>query len=172
MDPPPVPEQWLTVAGFEGYYEVSDLGRVRSVRAGRCLKACIGASGYEQVDLSLHGKARSVNVHQLVATAFLGPAKPGMQVCHSDGDRRNNRALNLRYGTPAENNADKARHGTTVRGAANNKAKLSAEDVIVVRHLAAAGMAHRSIAQRFGVSRPAISYVVRRETWAHIGEQP
>lgn len=172
MDTTSVPEQWVTVAGFESYYEVSDLGRVRSVRAGRCLKACVGASGYEQVDLSLHGRARSFTVHQLVATAFLGPAKPGMQVCHCDGNRRNNCALNLRYGTPVENNADKARHGTTVRGVANNKAKLSAEDVIEVRQLAAAGLTHRSIAQRFGVSRPAISYVVRRETWAHIGEQP
>jgi hypothetical protein len=112
-------ERWLRIPGHEGY-EVSDLGRVRSVdrtimrRDGKP-KRCRGQilkpmvpEGYARVRLG--GQWRSV--HQLVLEAFVGPRPDGMQVCHVDGVSTNNHLENLRWGTVSENQLDRVRHGT------------------------------------------------------------
>lgn len=122
-------EEWRSVAGFEGAYEVSDLGRVRSVsrvvmRAngapqtvrGRVLKTPQGTDGYPCIRLGAQGVTRKV--HVMVAEAFLGPRPEGLQVCHRDGDRLNPRLQNLRYDTPSANMRDMVRHGR------NNTAKV------------------------------------------------
>lgn len=117
-------ERWLKVPGYETLYEVSDLGRVRSVDRtvcrGRTLVRLSGKpkaqkqhrDGYRVVGLSRDGAARSMSVHTLVAGAFLGPCPEGLEVRHLDGDPANNILSNLAYGTRAENMRDKARHGT------------------------------------------------------------
>lgn len=99
------PERWLPVVGFEGYYDVSNRGRVRSIyrpgvaRTGRVLKKKILPNGYVQVSLSVNGKVSYRNVHRLVARAFRGPCPEGEEVLHGDDDRANNRLDNLSYGT-------------------------------------------------------------------------
>lgn len=124
-------EQWLPVVGFEGLYEISDWGRVKSVerkvwfvnRWGqdtqrivpeRIRELSVNPNG-GHLELTLHreGKRRHRFVHQLVLDAFVGPYPDGLdQVRHLDGDPTNNRLDNLRYGTAAENVADMLRHGT------------------------------------------------------------
>ena len=125
-------EQWLPIPGYEGIYEVSDLGRVRSqtrmqaipyedgtVRhrriVGRVLRQHLNASnGRPQIDLvDSAGRRRCIKVHRLVALAFHGPC-PGdeYEVCHVDGDRANNAASNVRWDTRKANAADKLLHGT------------------------------------------------------------
>lgn len=119
-------EKWLPVVGFEGSYEVSDMGRVRSLdrfvtyihpRSGRpsrrfftgvVLNPPIGGNGRPHVIL----RRRTRQVHRLVAEAFLGPVPEGMEVCHNNGDMLDNRAVNLRYGTHSENLRDRVKHGT------------------------------------------------------------
>lgn len=114
----PTPETWLPVPipGYEGRYEVSDRGRVRSLlRRGRVLAQSEHRTGmYWQVGLLAQGaKSGSARlVHHLVAAAFLGPRPPGAVVRHLNGDSRDNRPSNLAYGTPAENIADSIAHGT------------------------------------------------------------
>lgn len=118
-------EQWLAVPGWEGYYEVSDLGRVRSVLRtltgssgitrtykGRMLRPKVDAGGYRVVCLTRGGITRSYSVHRLVAQTFLGPCPPGHEVRHLDGDPANAVLKNLSYGTSSENARDKLRHGT------------------------------------------------------------
>jgi hypothetical protein len=114
-------ERWLPVIGYEGYYEGSDLGRVRSLRrrtasgfrGGRTLKARPNPkSGHLQVHLSVANIRTTKYVHQLVAAAFIGKCPPGREVRHLDGDTGNNTAGNLIYGTRSENNLDAVRHGT------------------------------------------------------------
>ena len=119
-------EQWKPVNGYEGIYEVSSHGRVRSVDRtvtrsdgkvhrykGKVLSAGLRKrGGYPLVSLYTHGKSRKRYVHALVAETFIGTRPEGMEVCHSDGDPTNNSLENLRYGTRSDNELDKVRHGT------------------------------------------------------------
>ena len=110
-------EQWKPVPGYEGIYEVSSEGRVRSlprrgVRGGLMTTRPGKRGGYLVVALTRDGRTSTKAVHVLVAAAFLGPRPPGMQVRHREGNPLDARLVNLAYGTPAENAADKVAHGT------------------------------------------------------------
>lgn len=119
-------EQWLPVPGYEGYYEVSDHGRVRSLpRAvqytgrgtwrlrGRMLTLQSSRkSPYLRVPLSRGGKVVTTLVHRLVLETFVGPCPPGMECCHNDGNPCNNPVSNLRWDTRTANSLDAVRHGT------------------------------------------------------------
>lgn len=118
-------ERWLPVSGFEGYYEVSDRGRVRSLdRASRnslgvlrfytgvVLKQQSDPNGYSIVGLAKDGVQKSVSVGHIVLTAFVGPCPEGMECCHYDNDRANSDVLNLRWDTHSSNMLDQVKHGT------------------------------------------------------------
>lgn len=121
-----VTEQWRPVLGWEGLYEVSDLGRVRSVdrsvvsatgrtwiRKGRLLALTQHRSGYRLVTLRRPGAGSKRWLHQLVTEAFHGPRPyPGAEVRHGEGGRSDNRASNLRWGTRSDNMFDSVRDGT------------------------------------------------------------
>lgn len=110
---------WLAVRDYEGIYEVSSDGRVRSVLTGRELKPGLSKNGrYLRVNLSKAGQVKTVGVHQLVAAAFIGPCPPGMEVRHWPiNDSLNNSVANLTYGTHAQNERDKVAHGTNINAA-------------------------------------------------------
>ena len=124
-------ERWKPVTGYEGIYEVSSHGRVRSVdrtvtrsdgrvhrHKGKLLRTPLSAGGgYPFVKLSNHGKTQVRTVYSLVAETFIGTRPEGMEVCHNDGDRTNNHLDNLRYGTSSDNNLDQLRHGTHTNAA-------------------------------------------------------
>lgn len=110
---------WRPVVGWEGLYEVSSEGQVRSLprkgrREARMLTPVTGKRGYLVVTLSREGRCRPHPIHRIVAEAFLGPRPDGMEVCHSDGSRLNNSVGNLRYGTSSQNKLDAVTHGTHV----------------------------------------------------------
>lgn len=115
-------ERWLPVPGFEGAYEVSDWGRVRSLNRivttktgikrryqGRVLTPFASPSGHLRVNL---GPAGKLLVHRLVLEAFIGPCPSGQECCHDDGDPANNHLGNLRWDSRSENHLDRVRHGT------------------------------------------------------------
>lgn len=121
-------EIWRPVVGWEGLYEVSSLGQVRSldrwvdcgryptgqrIVLGKTLKQEVIWSGYHRVNLA-NGKPTHKAVHVLVAEAFIGPRPTDMLVCHNDGDKTNNRPSNLRYDTASANVRDCVKHGTQV----------------------------------------------------------
>lgn len=116
---------WRPVPGFEGWYEASDLGRVRSVERlvvdshgrrrlypSKVLTPKVRKNGYLEVPLRRNGSAKHKRVHQLVMLAFVGECPEGMEVRHADRNRSNCRLDNLSYGTHLENMADQAAHGT------------------------------------------------------------
>lgn len=127
----PVDERWLPIPGFEGYYEVSDYGQVRSVdrrvigpirpgqrrtHKGRVLRdysttPADRLSDRRMVTLCVDGGRRYMQVHALVMLAFVGPRPAGMQICHGNGDGTDNRLSNLRYGSASDNTFDMVRHG-------------------------------------------------------------
>ncbi|WP_082946294.1 NUMOD4 motif-containing HNH endonuclease [Mycobacterium sp. E1747] len=107
-------EQWRPVLGFEGLYEVSDRGRVRSLITGKVVKPHVGNQrGHLRISLKQHaGPYKGLYVHRLVLEAFVEPFRKGMECRHLDGDPTNNRLENLRWGTQSENNLDRVKHGT------------------------------------------------------------
>lgn len=115
-------ERWKPVYGYEGFYEVSDQGRVRSVdridRRGVFRKGEEKAqlanvqTRYKMVSLWKNGVEKQRTVHSVVMEAFVGPRPEGAQVCHNDGTRDNNVLENLRYDSPSGNVRDRRVHGT------------------------------------------------------------
>lgn len=119
-------ENWRAVVGYEGGYEVSDLGNVRSITRqvpygrsgctiykGRDLKLTKLKNGYLAVKLALAGRTRTTYVHELVLKAFVGPrphTEERGEIRHLDGNKTNNNLGNLKYGTVRENVADRMRH--------------------------------------------------------------
>lgn len=116
-------EIWRPIFGYEGHYEVSDLGRVKSLKnyhhfmPGLILKVSPEGKGYLKVTLSLQSALKTFKVHQLVAGAFVyGPCQPGQEVNHKDGYKTNNRAGNLEWSTKKLNMEHAAANGLTPRG--------------------------------------------------------
>lgn len=111
-------EEWRPVPGYDGVYEVSNLGNVRSWthrKRGAVMKQAFGTHGYLTVCVrGIDGRTRRSTVHTLVAAAFIGPRPDGTETRHLDGNPTNNHALNLAYGTHAENQLDSVRHGSHV----------------------------------------------------------
>jgi hypothetical protein len=114
----PITEEWRPVPGYEGIYEVSNLGRIYSVkrfgvsRSGHLLKPGVMASGHLSIGLRRGAgvKVKRYGVHRLVMLAFVGPCPEGMETRHLDGDPANNGLNNLRYGTRSENMLDRFVH--------------------------------------------------------------
>lgn len=108
-------ERWLPVVGYEGLYEVSDWGRVKSLprntTRGGILKQATDKRGAKRVNLSKYGVQEVRLVHHLVLQAFVGPCPDGLEGCHWDGDPSNNFLPNLRWDTRESNMADMVRHG-------------------------------------------------------------
>ncbi len=120
-------EEFKSVKGYEGLYEVSNLGRVKSLSRTmrskgdsvrrveeRILKGTLDSAGYYSVNLSKNGTAKVRKIHQLVTIAFLGHAPSGHEIVvdHINNDKTNNRLDNLQLVTPREN-CSKDREGTS-----------------------------------------------------------
>ena len=134
---PTNPEKWLPIVGYEGFYEVSDHGRVRTVSRityrdnrwgsnspmrvqGRILKGWVhqGSTGYLAVSLHRQNeRKRNVFVHVLVLEAFVEVRPAGMVACHFNDEPTDNRLENLRWDTRAANAEDAARNGKNAMAA-------------------------------------------------------
>jgi hypothetical protein len=104
-------ENWRPVPGYEGMYEVSDLGRIRNARRGNILALDVIKIGYPVAQLCKAGTRSRFPVHRLVLTAFVGPKPDGMVARHLNGDKLDNRLSNLQWGTYTENAEDALTHG-------------------------------------------------------------
>ena len=92
-------ESWVDVVGYEGLYEVSDLGRVKNIKTGRILKPWNISTGYLLVSLCKNGIVRKALIHRLVATAFLPNPQNLPEVNHRDENKSNNAVENLEWCT-------------------------------------------------------------------------
>lgn len=127
-----------------------------------------GRSGYLKVRLTVDGRRINRMVHRIVAEAYLSPRPVGAQVRHLDGDKLNNSATNLAWGSALDNAHDRAGHGTTARGERNGWARIDESKVLEVRALRKSGLLYREIEQIAGVSRWHARQIVTREVWAHV----
>lgn len=170
-------ETWKWIEGWEGYYQVSDEGRVRRPKDSlsryqkeliRKAKPCLGNSGYLMVMLKAAGRCESRYIHLLVCEAFNGRRPDGAVCCHNDSDLSNNRADNLRWDSREGNEADKVKRGTTNRGERHGLSKLGESDALEVLWLASSGIPLAHIAEAYGVSAVCVSDIKRRRRWRHL----
>lgn len=168
-------EIWKDIPGYEGRYQASTEGRIRSVdhrvrlvahgkettrlSPGRVLRPGGRKDGH--LSVMLGHKAHGSQVHQLVMLTFVGPAPEGCEVCHNDGNPANNALENLRYDTRSENIKDVLRQGGRLR-------KLSAEDVREIRRLFGEGWTGAAIARLFCMSQAQISKIKLGRAYAWI----
>jgi len=175
-------EQWLDVPEWKGFYQVSDCGRVRSVdrwmtyssgnrrlQKGRILKPSTMRPDHPHermhVTLQSKGYVRYYNVHRLVMLAFVGPRPNGLECCHNDGDRFNNRLSNLRYDTPKANNADQKMHGRGPQGEGNPRCILGWPKVREIRRRLASGEKGLPLSREYGVHSSTIYSIKYGKNW-------
>lgn len=177
-------EVWRAIPGFEGTYEVSDAGRVRSVDRtiyfadgrvrpyrGQILAQYADNFGYPKVTLKKQDRGTRIHVHVVVASAFIGPRPEGQEVCHNDGNSTNCSRGNLRYDTPKGNSADKRLHGTHLEGEHLPWSKLQPAQVRAIR--AARGTKTlQAIADEYGTSPSHVCSIHHGRRWAHIQDTP
>jgi len=171
-------EVWKPIPGYEGLYEASSEGRIRSVvrwmtnsygrfrpYGGKVLRLVTRATGHQLVALSAGNVVKTHSVHRLVCYAFHGfPSSEKPIVLHFDGDATNNRPENLRWGTNVENEADKRRHDRNAKGERNPSAKLTIDDVQQIRAQYRRGSG-RKLAAQFGISNTQLHDIVNRKSW-------
>lgn len=157
-------EVWESVV--DGFYLVSNIGRVRRISTGRILRPGI-VKGYEQVVLSIHGERRQRKVHKLVAEAFIGPCPMNAEVNHVDGVKRHNVFTNLEYTTQKGNAEHAAKTGLLAQGEAHWCSKLNKGDVYAIRDIYRKGMGG-ILARKYGVNKETIQQIAKRRTWKHL----
>lgn len=169
---------WKRVPGWN-MYRVGDNGIVQSCysRGGprkpdgkwRTLIGDI-SSGYHRVTFYSGDRQERVLVHRLVLEVFVGPCPDGMEACHANGDRQDNRLENLRWDTPGSNWCDRKKHGNTAatQGSDNGTAKLNEDEVSDILSRLSKGETGSSLAREYGASPSTISMIKQRKTWRHI----
>lgn len=169
-------EEWRAVPGYEGLYDVSSIGRVRSLSfrnryANLPSVRILSASkhkGYLSVQLCRGGVATRHGIHVLVLLAFVGPPPAGCECAHGNGVRDDNFLSNLRWASVSENAADRALHGTDIIGENNKQAKLKVADVVRLRALRAEGATQCDLARHFGISQSQVERIVNRHQWKNV----
>jgi hypothetical protein len=174
-------ERWLPVVDYEGIYEVSDQGNVRSLNRhrtdslgrsfkmkGKMMKQSDNGKGYRILGLSVGSKVTYCYVHRLVARAFIGMPPEGCDVCHNNGDKADNRLANLRYDSRSNNHLDKVQHGTMRQGSKHHWSRLNEGQVVEIQDLLMAGVSQAEIARRYGVTPIVIFSINHGRTWKHV----
>jgi len=167
-------EKWKPVPGYEARYEVSNFGRVWSIRrtfvvsglnracGGRFLKLTPRETGY--IGVSLFDRYRVKEfffVHKLVLLAFSKRPKAGQQVNHIDGNKQNNSLTNLEWVTQSEN----IQHSVDVLGVRRGRNKLNFKIAEEIRRKKKAGMTGPDLAKMYGVNHTAIYAIVSLKSW-------
>lgn len=172
--------EWREIPGCPGYRAGSNgeiqsslwPGKRLSQRAERPWKSIVARrndkNGYMYVTMRVNCKHYTATVHSLILRAFIGERPNGMDACHTNGCRTDNRIQNLRWDTRKNNNLEKSSHGTQVHGEQHPVSKLTDEIVMQMRQMRVAGMSFQKIANRVGVNLNTAWNAVTGRTWKHL----
>lgn len=174
-------EIWKDVKGYEGIYEVSNLGNVKSKDRlivtsknivakinQRILKKKVTKKGYERLTLSVSGKHKDVGVHRLVAQAFIQNPENKKEVNHIDGNKQNNQISNLEWCTRNENEKHAFKIGLkSLKGEKHTLARFTESEVLQIREMRGIKTG-KQVAKEYGVTDGAIYRIWNRKTWNHI----
>ncbi|MCP4985412.1 MAG: hypothetical protein GY928_04865 [Colwellia sp.] len=176
-------EEWENVEGSNGYYSVSNKGRVRSNTRiildykgqsrkleGKIINGGITLAGYRQVSLSFNKCIKPYFVHRLTLSSFVPNIENKPQVNHKDGNKLNNTLSNLEWCTCSEN----TKHAfdnklATAKGERNGRHKLKNQEVLQIKAMLIDGkLTHSDIANKYGVHRVTISDISTGKHWSHL----
>lgn len=180
-------EEWRDVVGYEDYYKVSNLGRVKSAfryKKGRnnntvpvlekILKNEANHAGYVRVSLCKNSKSKLFLVHRLVAEAFIPNPENKPQVNHKGEkpDTTDNAFWMIEWATNGENQKHAYENNLhpSKKGAGNSKAKFSEIQVLAIRrlHRINPNISRKGLASKLGVGISCISHIITKRTWGHI----
>ena len=168
-------ERWLPIPGYEGSYEVSDFGQIRSLRGykrrERIRKPVLRDDGYFQVTLYMNRIGKAWLVHRAVLFAFVGAPDQGHEAAHMDGNKGNNALENLVWATSLENNRHKVAHGTNGCGEKNAMSKITPEIVTEIRATYSRNSPSRTckaLAEKYGICFQHVWDIVKRRRWSHL----
>ena len=172
-------EIWKDIDNYKGLYQVSNLGKVRSLdrevrykggwkskRSGRVLKQATMKSGYKTITLKKDGGGDTFLVHRLVLITFKGTLL-NYQVNHKDGNKGNNNLINLEWMTGAENTRHAVDNNLNCYGERHGGSKLKESEVkeILYGHK---GLTQQEIADIYGVAQTTISMIRTSTNWKHL----
>lgn len=168
-------EEWRAIS-IAPKYEVSSMGRVlriapyRSTKIGRVLKLSKDRDGYFRASINTScGRTRPFMVSRLVAMAFHGdPPTPRHEAAHWNGVKADNTPKNIRWATQEENMDDRFRHKTNPAGIRNPKARLTEEDVNLIRSHLMFGERKATLGRMFGVSGENVGDISTGKRWSHL----
>lgn len=166
-------EEWKAIKGYEGSFEISNHGNVRSLDRtierrrygkifvkGQMMKQQTARNGYQFVYLTRDGSKKIGSVHRLVAQHFIEPVEGCPEVNHKDRDKKNNHVDNLEWSNSKLNSQHAVMTGY-------HRVKLTPEDVRKIRVLNEA-FTQKEIAKMFGVSTPTINHIITGRTWSYL----
>lgn len=182
-------ENWKDIEDYEGHYQISDLGRVRSLSRyvklnqnsewnngnrlqrwinGRIIKFQTNRTGYYKVDLCLDGVKTTFEVHRFVAKSFVSNPHKKTWVNHKNGIKKDIKHSNLEWCTRQENMDHAVKTGLiTYRGEKCHQSKLTDEKVLQIR--TQRGLKPQwKLGKEFNVSQSVIWAILSRKTWTHI----
>lgn len=181
-------EIWKPVVGFEGYYEISSIGRLKSVKRSyevngrwnkthirhmeeKLYKPYMAKTGYWDVFIHLHGRHRQ-SIHRMVAKAFIpNPGNKGY-VNHINSIRTDNRVGNLEWVTHQENMMHGYLHGSlripASVGQDNGRAVLTNEQVLEIRKLYKEGMRPKQLIEKYQLKKATLEGVIYNTKWKHL----
>ena len=178
-------EIWKEIGGYEGYYEISNFGRVRSItrvitknnkwKSGtisvlfpsKIKYSRANIRGYIQLNLFKNGNYKTHLVHILVAKHFVDNPKNYTQVLHIDDDPGNPHYSNLKWGTQSHNIQECADKGRGFIGSKNGNSKLKESDIPEIKRLLAEGVSAYRISKNYKISKHAILSIKNNKTWQH-----
>lgn len=166
-------EIWCDVIGYEGLYQVSNLGRMKSFhrRQVKLLNLETDLNGYIRCGLYKEGKTKHAFVHVLVAQAFIPNPEGKRQVNHIDGSKSNNRVENLEWLTPSENIAHAFDLGLRKSGCEHFRAKLLPEQIRDIRTNCVPGnpeLGFKAFARKFNVTPKIIRDAYYKKSYINI----
>lgn len=167
-------EQWKPIKNYEGMYEISNFGRVKSLKRKSNKKEFIRKlstnvrKGYKCITLTKNSKRKTFTIHRLVALHFIPNPENKPQVNHKDGVKKNNYAWNFEWVTNAENRKHAMDNGIIdLKGENGPNAKLKNKDVFDMRKLAKFFM-FIELAIIFNVHPTTVFYIVHGKTWKNL----
>lgn len=177
-------EIWKDIEGYEGYYQASSFGNIRSIdrevpyirygislkkkMKGKVLSPAIKNSGYFKLALSSYNNLKHSCVHRLVAETFIPNPKKLKCVNHIDGDKLNNNIENLEWISHTDNNIHAFKTGLKKVNENHGRSKLKNEEVYEIKELISLGIPQRQIAFMYEVSPSTIHLIKTGKNWSYL----